>query len=123
MINRNRQLLGPNHFIEMMPLKTNRRWLMWLCVWPPSQEIDTWKKIGYIIFALNVFGFALIPVILDIHLLMISLCTGALETSFQAIYQMSVSAIAAYACVLIFILRAKINDIFEKLIEIYDSRK
>lgn len=106
-----------------MPLKTNRRVLMWLCVWPPAKEISLSKKIGYIIFALNVFGFTLIPVILDIYLLMLSLRTGELETSFQAIYQMSVSANTAYACVLIFVLRTKIDDIFEKLIELHDARK
>lgn len=107
----------------MNVLKTNRRVLMWLGVWPPSQRISLSKKIGYIIFALNVFGFTLIPVIFDIYLLMISLRTGELESSFQAIYQMSVSANTTYACLLILILRYKINDIFEKLIELYDARK
>lgn len=106
-----------------MPLKTNRRVLMWLCVWPPSQEISMSEKIGYIIFAINVFGLTLIPVILDIYLLMISFRIGKLETCFQAIYQMSVSANTTYACVLIFILRTKINDIFEKLIELYDAHE
>lgn len=106
-----------------MPLKTNRRVLMWLCVWPPTQEITLWKRIGYTIFALIVFGFALIPIILDIYLLIISIRTGELETSFAAVYQMSVSANTAYACVLIFILRTKINDIFEKLIDLYDTCK
>lgn len=114
-------------FFKMMPLKTNRRVLMWLCVWPSSQVISIWKKIGYIIFALSVFGFAVYPITLDIGLLMMSLHTGDLETSFQAIYQMSVSANIAYACtyacILIFVLRNKINDIFEELIKIYDARK
>lgn len=107
----------------MMPLKTTRRVLMWLCAWPPSQEISVWKKIGYIVFALIVFGFAVIPVMFDIYLLTISLRTGELETCFLAIYQMSVSANTAYACVLIFHLRTKINDIFVKLTDLYDTRK
>lgn len=106
-----------------MPLKTTRRVLMWLCAWPPSQEISVSKKIGYIIFALIVFGFAIIPVMLDIYLLTISLRTGETEACFLAIYQMSVSANTAYACVLIYHLRSKINEIFEKLIDLYDTRE
>lgn len=112
-----------NWFSMMMPLDTNRRVLMWLCVWPSSQAIGTWKKIGYIVFALNVFGFTAIPVGLDVCLLRMSLRTGSLEISFQAIYQMSVSANTAYACLLIFMLRTKINGIFEKLIKLHDTRK
>lgn len=104
-------------------LKTNRRVLMWLCVWPPSLEISMWKKVGYTIFALIVFGFALIPILFDIYLLRMSMRTDELETCFLAVYQLSVSANTAYACVLIFVLRAKINDVFEKLTELYDTRK
>lgn len=105
-----------------MPLKTTRRVLTWLCAWPPTQEISVWKKIGYIIFALIVLGFAIIPIMLDIRWLTISLRTGDSEACFLAIYQMSVSANCAYASVLIFHLRTKINDIFEKLIDLYDTR-
>lgn len=107
----------------LTPLEANRRMLMWLCVWPSSQAISIWKKIGYTVFALNVLGFTVIPVALDVKLLFISLRTGNLEISFQAIYQMSVSANTTYACLLIFVLRNKINDIFVKLTEIYDTRK
>lgn len=107
---------------EMIPLESNRKVLTLMSVYPFDGTTNVLIKLICFIFPL---------VVLTIHLLAISSSAvffathieDDMDTAIFAILQMSGCANMAYMLVIAIYLRVNINDIFQRLDEIYKTCK
>lgn len=108
--------------IHVIPLKTNRWILTWLCVFPPEKNTSKWKKLAHIAFSLTVF-------IINAGSFFGSLAfflkymSVDLEQCIFALVQMIGEVNMSYVSIITFIQRDKIKAIYDDLSRIYRARK
>lgn len=106
----------------MKPLVTIKRILIWLCMCPPEKSTIEWKKKAFSSFASVVlisFLFALMAHVTYIAKFLKTDFPGCLFAFLGVCGFWGVMYIMTTA----FIMRQKMNSVFEKLTEIYDSSK
>lgn len=105
----------------MTPLKTTKRVLTWLCVYPTDKLTSKWKKMGF-------FMFSLICFVLNLNGLAASAAyflkyvSDDLESALYALFQTDSLTAIAYTHILLLLSRREIIAIFENLFKIYDAR-
>lgn len=106
----------------MIPLKTNRQVLTWLCVCRPPKTTSEWKKRIFIVFGTAVFVSNIASLILDIIFLSKTIKVD-LGESYYIMFQIGASSNRTNALIIGIFIRGKINALFDNLTDIYDARK
>lgn len=104
----------------MNPLKSLQKWLKLLCVFPITDAKITLNKIWCISFTFIIFCGNLFAVIASAAFI-IKYISSDLQRSLYALFQFGSFFIMFYTMVIVFFMRKKIIEIFEKLSEIYDE--
>lgn len=108
--------------MKIKPLETNRRVLIWLCMFLPDETASKREKLTYIVF--TVCGVCTILSMLAASVtFFVKFVSIDLEESLYALVKISAYLCLTYMMIVVFILRHKISDIFEKLSTIYDERE
>lgn len=104
----------------MIPLKTNRRVLIWFCVHPPAEETSKQKRLAYAVFTIFTLTINLLSTAADAAYFYRFMSID-LEDSLMALLQLFGNATMAYVIVAMFVLRHKIHTIFNNLSQIYEA--
>lgn len=103
----------------MIPLESNRRVLMWLCIYPAAEGTSSWMKLAHNVFALSVFAYNLIAISISIR----SLNSHDMEQVIFTVVHFVAELDSIYIFATTHILRHKITGMINHLIEIYRNRK
>lgn len=106
----------------MIPLKTNRLILIWLCIYPTDANTSQGKRIAHILFSVSIFAVNLIGIISN-GWYFIRYKSVSLEDALFALITIIGTVNAAYINVITFYLRHKIVRLFEILDQFYESCK
>lgn len=106
----------------MKPLKTNQQVLTWLGVCRAADTVSIPKKLIYIFAAF--FGFSVVFTSLSASVaFFVKFVQIDLEESLYALFQIASFSGLSYIILTAFIMRNKINGIFNRLSHIYDACK
>lgn len=106
----------------MIPLKTNRHVLTWLCVFPPEEGTTKKKRIAHVVFSLTIFGINAGSFFVSLAYFMKYMSID-LEQSIFAIVQMLGEVNMTYISVITFILRDEVSATYKSLSKIYKERE
>lgn len=106
----------------MIALKSNRRVLTWLCIYPADENTSEWQKRAHVAFSVFVFGLNLFACGAS-AVYFIKYASDDLESSLLALSQMSGCINALYINIITFSSRHKITAVIDSLSDIYKSRE
>lgn len=106
----------------MIALKSNRRVLIWLCIYPADENTSELQKRAHIAFSVFVFGLNLFACGAS-AVYFIKYASDDLESSLLALSQMSGCINALYINIITFFYRHKITAVIDSLSDIYKSRE
>lgn len=106
----------------MQPLVTIKRILMWMCMTPPEASTSEWRKKQYFVFAHTVLFLFLFMLMAHVAYVVKFFATDLPGCLFAF---MSVCGFGGIIYIMIsaFIMRQKINGVFDHLTEIYENSK
>lgn len=102
----------------MKPLKSLRKWLKWLCVFPKTNDTSTLDKTWCAIFTFIIFCGNLFAVIASAAFIS-KYMKSDLQKTLYALFQFGSFFIMSYTMVMVLFVRGKIVEMFEKLSDIY----
>lgn len=106
----------------MKPLKTLKQMLVWICVCQPNKITSKWKKRAF--FANLLAGITIIMAAGTASLLFfLKFISIDLESSLDSLYPAAAGFGLAYTLLMAYLLRHKMNAIFDDLSNIYDTSK
>lgn len=106
----------------MILLKTTRQALIWLCVCPPPEGTNIWKRIFYVFFSFVVFFFIAFSGIWVFAFFLKAIHTD-LEESLFAFFQVNATIGVIYMLTAGVVLRYKVKDMLEDLKALYEASK
>lgn len=106
----------------MLPLETNRRVLIWLCVFPPERYTSKWKKLAHVLFSLTILGINAGSFFGSLTFFL-KYMHDDMEKSLFALVQMFGEVNMSYISIITFIQRHKILATYNSLTKIYRTRK
>lgn len=106
----------------MVPLRTNRQVLTWLCVYPSEEGDSKLMKLAHISFTLTILAVNLLAFGISMYSF-IHLVNTNLEASLLCLLQMVAEMSAIYIIVITVYNRRDISAIFTTLTKIYGTRK
>lgn len=108
--------------VKMIPLKTNRRVLTWLCVYTIGKNTTKWQKMFYVgftifVFVCNIFSFGVSGTFFVRHV------SVNIEKSLFSLIQIIGTLNMNYIVIITLLKRHKISAIFVSLTKIYEASK
>lgn len=103
----------------MVPLKTNRRVLTWLCIYPATEGTSKWSELAHNIFTTSVFAYNLVAISISIG----SFSSDDMEQFIFTVVHFVAELNSTYIFATTLILRHKITGMINHLIKIYQKRK
>lgn len=106
----------------MVPLKTNRRVLTWLCVYPDDESANKRWKLAYIIFSCVVLETSLFSIGASVAFLLNYGAVDAEQSLFAFVQIVGIMSMV-YVTVITHFQRHRITALFDDLTEFYGMRK
>lgn len=104
---------------KMVPLKTNRCVLTWLCIYPAAEDTSKWSKLAHKVFTLSVLAYNVAAISISIR----SFEVDDLEQLIFSVLHFAAELNSIYVFASTLILRHEITAMIDRLIEIYQKRK
>lgn len=106
----------------MFPLPTQRRVLIWLCLYPPDEGTNVYQRNMHYVFASSTFG-TMTMCLLGSVKYFYEFISIDLEESLYALYIAAATAGVIYMLIVGFLSKHKMVEIFNELAQIYDTSK
>lgn len=108
--------------MRIKPMETNRKFLLWLCMFPPDSNVSIMKRLLYIIFtAANIIVLSILS--LGSAAFIARFVMIDLESALYALFPTSACMGLTYMIIIGIISQHKIAALFESLYGIYDMCK
>lgn len=104
----------------MIPLETNRRVLLWMCVYQSDEKITWQNRCAHCSFTAFILFGNFISILFSLAFIIENIATN-FEESLFAVLQIFAPASVLYITIIILILREEITDIFKTISMIHET--
>lgn len=106
--------------MSIIPLKTTRKVLTWICVHPVDEAVSNRTKMGYAFFSITLFIINMNGLVASAAYLLKFISTD-LESALYSAFQVDTLTATAYSNIVVLVSRSKFVAIFDELDNIFGA--